>query len=590
MTSPRCSSLHASKINVGIVNDRFNIKYASSSPATSSSRKHLSILLTVNTGELLILYCTSFGVLNFIQDTSTSAERDADDWGKLDSLFKLWIFGTISKSLLQRVLKKNTMSHDVWKQLKDVFHDNKSARAMQLDNDLWNVELGNLLITNYFHKILCMADLLANIDSEVDEKNLVFCAINGLGEKYDQVAGIIRHRDPTPTFSQKSHNTPRDNLSFGSILMAQHNRSNTNTNSQQVRRNFQRDHSSYGPLCKYLHVASGSNRNGGHANTRVSVQQGILGPVQHTSPRAVFGPNGMQGPAGPPGFNWTSQASYGSYMDQSTSLPQSFNTMTLPDYGDSSWYMDTGATSHLASDAGSDLLLRCKSNGDLYPVLPPTSSNTALVSTNQSTWHQRLGHSGYKVLRFLVFSNLIDCNKPKTTPLSHVCQLGKHVSQQKGIDCDETFSQVVKLANIHTVFSLAISRTWPIHQLDVKNTFLHAHLFETVYMHRPPGFHDPTHLDYLAKLLGSGSFFESCLSLYSLLCFSTVTTGHVRVLHVPSWYQYAAVTTGHVRVLHVPSWYQYADIFTKGLPSPLFTEFRSSLSVCPAPAPTTGAY
>ncbi|GKA79736.1 hypothetical protein Tco_0786332, partial [Tanacetum coccineum] len=35
---------------------------------------------------------------------------------------------------------------------------------------------------------------------------------------------------------------------------------------------------------------------------------------------------------------------------------------------------------------------------------------------------------------------------------------------------------------------------------------------------------------------------------------------------------------GHVRVLHVPSRFQYADIFTKGLPSALFEDFRSSLS------------
>ncbi|GJX76622.1 ribonuclease H-like domain-containing protein [Tanacetum coccineum] len=48
------------------------------------------------------------------------------------------------------------------------------------------------------------------------------------------------------------------------------------------------------------------------------------------------------------------------------------------------------------------------------------------------------------------------------------------------------------------------------------------------------------------------------------------------------------VTASQVRVLHVPSRYQYADIFTKGLPSALFEEFRSSLSVRPPPAPTTG--
>ncbi|GKE20961.1 ribonuclease H-like domain-containing protein [Tanacetum coccineum] len=48
------------------------------------------------------------------------------------------------------------------------------------------------------------------------------------------------------------------------------------------------------------------------------------------------------------------------------------------------------------------------------------------------------------------------------------------------------------------------------------------------------------------------------------------------------------VTVGQVRVLHVPSRYQYADIFTKGLSSALFEEFRSSLSVRPSPAPTVG--
>ncbi|XP_071689196.1 secreted RxLR effector protein 161-like [Rutidosis leptorrhynchoides] len=34
--------------------------------------------------------------------------------------------------------------------------------------------------------------------------------------------------------------------------------------------------------------------------------------------------------------------------------------------------------------------------------------------------------------------------------------------------------------------------------------------------------------------------------------------------------------------------YQYADIFTKGLPTALFDEFRSSLSIRPAPTPTAG--
>ncbi|GJV39609.1 ribonuclease H-like domain-containing protein [Tanacetum coccineum] len=47
-------------------------------------------------------------------------------------------------------------------------------------------------------------------------------------------------------------------------------------------------------------------------------------------------------------------------------------------------------------------------------------------------------------------------------------------------------SPTVKPATIRNVLSLAVSRNWLIHQLDVKNAFLHGHLSETVYMHQTP--------------------------------------------------------------------------------------------------------
>jgi hypothetical protein len=43
------------------------------------------------------------------------------------------------------------------------------------------------------------------------------------------------------------------------------------------------------------------------------------------------------------------------------------------------------------------------------------------------------------------------------------------------------------------------------------------------------------------------------------------------------------VSLGEVKVLHVPSRFQYADIFTKGLPSVLFADFRINLNVSPRP-------
>nr|GEW09257.1 ribonuclease H-like domain-containing protein [Tanacetum cinerariifolium] len=52
-------------------------------------------------------------------------------------------------------------------------------------------------------------------------------------------------------------------------------------------------------------------------------------------------------------------------------------------------------------------------------------------------------------------------------------------TQVKGVDVDETFSPVVKSGTIRIVLSLAISRHWLVHQLDVKNAFLHGDLAKT---------------------------------------------------------------------------------------------------------------
>nr|GFB12385.1 ribonuclease H-like domain-containing protein [Tanacetum cinerariifolium] len=64
-------------------------------------------------------------------------------------------------------------------------------------------------------------------------------------------------------------------------------------------------------------------------------------------------------------------------------------------------------------------------------------------------------------------------------------------------------------------------------------------------------------------------------------------TKHIEIdIHVVIDY----VASGQVRVLHVPFRFQYADIFSKGLPSALFLEFRSSLNVRRPPVPTVEEY
>nr|GEY56074.1 ribonuclease H-like domain-containing protein [Tanacetum cinerariifolium] len=252
-------------------------------------------------------------------------------------------------------------------------------------------------------------------------------------------------------------------------------------------------------------------------------------------------------------------------------------------------------------------------------------------------------------------------------------------TQLEGVDVDKTFSLVVKPGTIRAVLSLATSRHWPIHQLHVKNAFLHGDLSETVYMHQPLGFQDSAHPDYMYLLhLGSLNYFlgifvtrdssgiflsqkkysieileragmvhcnssrtpvdtesklgatvqQVCLYMhdprephfsslkrillyvhstldFGLQLFSSSTTDLVAYSDrqpmlsrssAEAEYRGVAngvaetylVAAGQVLVLHEPSRYQFADIFTKGLPSTLFEEFRTSLSVRCPPAPTAG--
>ena len=65
--------------------------------------------------------------------------------------------------------------------------------------------------------------------------------------------------------------------------------------------------------------------------------------------------------------------------------------------------------------------------------------------------------------------------------------IARGYAQTYGVDYSNTFSPIAKLNSVRLFISIAASHQWMIHQLDIKNAFIHGDL-EEVYMEQPPGF------------------------------------------------------------------------------------------------------
>jgi len=78
--------------------------------------------------------------------------------------------------------------------------------------------------------------------------------------------------------------------------------------------------------------------------------------------------------------------------------------------------------------------------------------------------------------------------------------VAKGYAQTYGIDYEETYSPVAKMTTVRAIIAMATSKGWSLHQMDVKNVFLHGDLYEEVYMEQPLSYVDQTHPNLVCRL------------------------------------------------------------------------------------------
>ncbi|GJX22342.1 hypothetical protein Tco_0226787 [Tanacetum coccineum] len=76
----------------------------------------------------------SLGLKSHVESDTASTNPE---WCQLDDLIKMWILGSLCDYLQKQVVTTPGNAKALWDRLKDLFHDNKDARAINLDYQDW---------------------------------------------------------------------------------------------------------------------------------------------------------------------------------------------------------------------------------------------------------------------------------------------------------------------------------------------------------------------------------------------------------------------------------------------------------------------
>ncbi|GKE12155.1 ribonuclease H-like domain-containing protein [Tanacetum coccineum] len=206
-----------------------------------------------------------------------------------------------------------------------------------------------------------------------------------------------------------------------------------------------------------------------------SIPAGPTLPSQpaHVQPATVAGSVQQAQPSAPSGFLTGPADNTG----QATTLPQAFTVGTLHDPTTSARLNHGYSSNHPLE----------RLNLHVSSVSPlPKSYRDAF---NDSNWQNAMCDEYHALIKN---NTLTLVPRPTDTNIVYCMWLFRHKyyadgtfsrykarivangsTQLEDVDVDETFSPVVKRSTIQTILSLATSRHWPVHQLDVKNALLH---------------------------------------------------------------------------------------------------------------------
>ncbi|VFQ83237.1 unnamed protein product [Cuscuta campestris] len=174
----------------------------------SNVKLHVPILLSFSEpnykkwSRLFLLLIRRFSLGDFLTGKSSPSSADDSEWFQLDALIQGWILSTVNDEICDLVLSTTNSASELWKAIYNIFHDNKPARAMQLEHQFRTTTKGPLSIAAYCQTLWNLADWLDDVDAPVSEQQLVLQVLRGLPDDLRRQTSFFQYQTPPPTFLQ----------------------------------------------------------------------------------------------------------------------------------------------------------------------------------------------------------------------------------------------------------------------------------------------------------------------------------------------------------------------------------------------------
>ncbi|VFQ62925.1 unnamed protein product [Cuscuta campestris] len=172
----------------------------------SNIKLHIPVQLSLSApnykkwSRLFRLLILRFNLKGFIDGTTLASSADDAEWYQFDALIQGWILSTITDEVSDLVLANNLSAHALWKAIYNLFHDNKHARAMQLEHRFRTTVKGHLSIDEYCRLLKNLSEYLDDVDAPVTEHALVLQVLQGLPHDIRGQVQFLQYQNLLLTF------------------------------------------------------------------------------------------------------------------------------------------------------------------------------------------------------------------------------------------------------------------------------------------------------------------------------------------------------------------------------------------------------